>query len=356
MPYGRAKAVHPVSGISVWRQRFVAGPHNNPERAVLMQVNLRAGSGVHVDTVIPGEAIGATRETVPAQANLAKAVAGVNGDWFDLASTTAVPRGAYIRGGQVLKTPRPGWQANLVVRTDGTLAIGPVSFRGSVRAGKARARVMSVNTPSDAANGGITYLTHALVRFDVPRSCAVAYGRTGRAGRVITSVAARVTSVPRIRSGRWALAACGGTGAQWLRTTLHAGSPVTVSLAFADGKPRTALSGGRVLVQGGKLYTDSGGQRLRGANPMTFACVSRSGRGLLLGVVDGRSRESWGVTQPQLAAYLLQLGCWDGMTFDGGGSSTMASRLPGGGPGVTVLNQPSDGQPRKIADALLVYG
>lgn len=69
---------------------------------------------------------------------------------------------------------------------------------------------------------------------------------------------------------------------------------------------------------------------------------------------DGRQRQSIGLTQPELAAYMQRLGSHEAMAFDNGGSVTMVGRLPGR-PTPIVLNSPSDGRERPIADALLVF-
>ena len=68
----------------------------------------------------------------------------------------------------------------------------------------------------------------------------------------------------------------------------------------------------------------------------------------LLLVVDGRQKElSIGMTLDELAEYMLNLGCKEAMNLDGGGSSTIY--LNG-----KILNSPSDGRARRIANALVV--
>jgi exopolysaccharide biosynthesis protein len=63
---------------------------------------------------------------------------------------------------------------------------------------------------------------------------------------------------------------------------------------------------------------------------------------------------SVGLTQPQLAGYMRWLGAYQAMEFDSGGSVTMAVRFPGH-PAPTVVNSPSDGHERPVANALLVF-
>jgi len=50
----------------------------------------------------------------------------------------------------------------------------------------------------------------------------------------------------------------------------------------------------------------------------------------------------------ELAHIALELGAKDAMNLDGGGSSTMVVRN-------FVMNTPSDGRERKVADAILVF-
>jgi len=109
----------------------------------------------------------------------------------------------------------------------------------------------------------------------------------------------------------------------------------------------------------GSLLVDSGENRGATAqvaptqrHPRTAAGVSRDGRTLLLVVVDGR-RPGWsiGATLPELAQLMLDAGAWGAINLDGGGSSAMWHRQPGAAAG-RVLNRPSDGHVRPVANHL----
>jgi exopolysaccharide biosynthesis protein len=64
--------------------------------------------------------------------------------------------------------------------------------------------------------------------------------------------------------------------------------------------------------------------------------------------VDGRSENSGGMTLIELADMMRQLGAWQAMNFDGGGSTTMV--IDG-----KVVNRPSDqAGERTVGNALLV--
>lgn len=114
---------------------------------------------------------------------------------------------------------------------------------------------------------------------------------------------------------------------------------------------RTAISGGPVLVRGGKTV------RVRGAGDsyITSSMSERHPRSavgwnddfIFLVEVDGRQAASIGMTLNELGSYMAKLGCTDAMNLDGGGSAV----LWGGG---RVRNRPCDGHERAVANSLLV--
>lgn len=351
-----------AAGVVLYRQAFTS-VEGHAERAVLIHVDLGV-KGVRVAPASPAQAVSAPRSPVNAMADATHAIGGVNGDWFDMRSYTAPPRGALIRPGAVLKSPRPTWAANFFVRADGTAGIGRIAFAGSVTRNartspvspKTSFRVFSVNTLSDARAGRLTLVNSGLARIAPGFGCTAAFGYNTASGvRRITRVETGATQIGRLASGTWALMSCGGTGAAWLRNQVRAGDSMAFALSYPQGVPRAAISGGRVLVAGGRAYNDVGGQQLRpDQNPMTFVCVSKYGRTVLLGVVDGRSYRSVGVDYYELTHYLLALHCWSAMTLDGGGSTTMTARLPAHRYN-SVLNVPSNNSPRPVVDGLFVY-
>ncbi|MBV8584583.1 MAG: phosphodiester glycosidase family protein, partial [Candidatus Eremiobacteraeota bacterium] len=119
----------------------------------------------------------------------------------------------------------------------------------------------------------------------------------------------------------------------------------------------TAIGGGPLLLQGGKPYEDPNApapeERLR-RFPVSGAALTAEGT-LLLVAVDGRDpQSSVGLTRPEFGALMRGLGATDGMAFDSGGSSTLVARRLGDGT-PSLLNAPSDGVERPVADGLFVY-
>jgi exopolysaccharide biosynthesis protein len=68
--------------------------------------------------------------------------------------------------------------------------------------------------------------------------------------------------------------------------------------------------------------------------------------------VDGRKPGiAVGMSYDELAREMLRLGCRQALNLDGGGSTVMAIRDAGSG-NLKILNQPTDGHERAVADAL----
>ncbi len=83
-------------------------------------------------------------------------------------------------------------------------------------------------------------------------------------------------------------------------------------------------------------------------HPRSAIGYNKSKTKLYLVVVDGRSKLSAGMNLDELANFMIEeLGVWEGLNFDGGGSTTLMA-------GSTTVNNPSGGTQRAIANALLV--
>ena len=67
--------------------------------------------------------------------------------------------------------------------------------------------------------------------------------------------------------------------------------------------------------------------------------------------VDGRQDASFGLTQREMAELLVELGAYDAINLDGGGSASIIAR-PLGMKDPVILNSPSDGVPRQIPNMI----
>lgn len=109
----------------------------------------------------------------------------------------------------------------------------------------------------------------------------------------------------------------------------------------------TAISGGGMLVESGKVNT-SFTHDISGYQPRTAVGSSQDGKSLYLVTVDGRGI-SKGATQVELAYLMAEIGCYNALNLDGGGSTAMVGRLAGTSD-LTTLNVPTES--RKVVSSL----
>jgi hypothetical protein len=111
---------------------------------------------------------------------------------------------------------------------------------------------------------------------------------------------------------------------------------------------KEVISGHWTLLQDGAYHDNSGDV---GTHPRTALGLTKDRRTLILAVVDGRA--AWagrrGMSFPELTALMADLGAHWAVGLDGGGSSTMWMQ------GAGILNHPSDGSERTVANHLAIY-
>ncbi|MES2462822.1 MAG: phosphodiester glycosidase family protein [Armatimonadota bacterium] len=109
------------------------------------------------------------------------------------------------------------------------------------------------------------------------------------------------------------------------------------AVKVGEKPPHNAVGGDRLLLQDGKV---TGAAKASDAlHPRTAAALDRSGKHLLLVIVDGRQAGySEGATTEELALFLREKGAYTAINLDGGGSAALAVRGRNGMP--EVLNSP----------------
>lgn len=119
----------------------------------------------------------------------------------------------------------------------------------------------------------------------------------------------------------------------------------------SDTEP-SGVDAGTLLVRNGQNLGSTARVQPAARHPRTGLGVSADGRTLVVAVIDGRRPgHSVGVTLPELAEVMIELGAHNAVNLDGGGSSAIAVK-DSGEAGVRVLNQPSDGRVRPVANHL----
>jgi hypothetical protein len=155
-----------------------------------------------------------------------------------------------------------------------------------------------------------------------------------------------------VNPGTWVLSGAGPAGAP-LRT-LQPGDTLALRFDFSPslGPKDQVLGGGPRLVRDGKVAVEAEGGSINGAFASTRhprTAIGYNGNKLFMLVVDGRQPGySVGMSLPELAQAMADLGCTDALNVDGGGSTALWIRG-------SIVNRPSDGRERPVANGLFFF-
>jgi len=304
----------------------------------------------------------------------ARVLAAVNADFFNLESgeneNNQVIAGEWWKGLKVTDSPYDTYD-NAHVQFGIDAAHRPLIDR-FILDGRAWDRgvmtpIITVNfNPSGKPEGTALYTSRygATTPHDTTRRTAeaplIAAGKRGDTLLFVRRGAVSATSGSSIPTGGAVLAAYGSGLRSEEVQKMGDGDTVKVLLTTLPRIPRGAapvmIIGGwpRILRDGENVAGESStieGTLSRNAearHPRTAVGFSRDSSTLFVLTVDGRSENSGGMTLVELASVMRELGAWQAMNFDGGGSTTMV--VDG-----KVVNHPSDKEgERAVGNALLV--
>ena len=148
---------------------------------------------------------------------------------------------------------------------------------------------------------------------------------------------------------------CAATYAQYFYESVKVGDTAefVVGARFDYAKMSSAIGGAGKILENG-VFSDSGYVvSPNGRNPRTAVGISQDGKYVILAVVDGRGY-SVGATHAEMGEIMKNLGAWNAMHFDGGGSSTLVADTVYS-KSLEVKNNPSDGSQRKVVNGLGVF-
>jgi hypothetical protein len=275
-------------------------------------------------------------------------VAAMNADYFG-----AKPLGGHIQDGDIIAWPNK--RSTFLVDPYGKPSVSPLTMGMRLRFGETGewSKVTSINNcvlrkgMPDTVN-----LPSGWHRFTLRDGEAALAELTGRAPERIGAVV-RAKANPGetiVNPGNHLL--IWSTRKEWT-SCMQVGTLVALRMDSAPAAVE-AVGGGPRLVREGKpsLEFEAEGwspveaAKLRGLNPRAASGVSQDGKTAFLVVVEGRKAISQGLSADDLAKLLVNLGCWDAMNHDGGGSASLYT------PDKFVINQ---AQPRPIKNGMAVF-
>lgn len=287
--------------------------------------------------------------TVKTLAQQNNAIAATNADFFLWASgaNKGSPIGTVVKDGQLISTPAA--TENMVSfyeGTDGIFKSEHLGFNITLAAPNGNTlRVLSLNKYSDLTDPAIydkgfgkTYVSN------YPNIIKVV---------IVNDIVQQITDAEgefEIPQDGYILA-CLSDKTSFVADNLKVGDKVDRTMYLYPGLAgiKTAIGAGTMLVNDGAATSITHGDS--GRNPRTAIGTDQSGKKLFMITVDGRQTSSVGMTLKELQDFMIQIGVYSGVNFDGGGSTTLAAR-PLGEQNISVYNSISDASPRAVTNAV----
>ncbi len=309
---------------------------------------------LRLETVLAHDALTSSGETVSSMAHRSGAVAAINGDYFDIGQTNQ-PVNIVVVSGTLVRTPRKRY--SLVIGTDGAAHIVENSFSGNLEIGGRTVPITGVDQMLPP-HGDVSILTPQYGPVEPNASITLLSLKpiSGTPPFATYQVVEQADNLSKQPPGFYAAI---GENAIAISGVPNPGDSIVAS---GDLSPiplddiAAALGGGPLILRDGAWFDDPDGPRGGSYDmraPQSGAALLPDGT-LVLFQVDGRQPDlSIGVTPREFSALMRAFGATTGMEFDSGGSSQMDVRIPGDA-NARVVNSPSDGRERPIADALAV--
>jgi hypothetical protein len=332
-----------------------------PQQVQVVRVNLN-NPWMRLKTSLGGgQVVGTSRLSEQARANSGpehEVVAGVNGDFFSTGNLRGIPSDVLIHEGELVASPGSGYAFG--VTASGRPLIGKPDWQVRVVVNGVEYPVNLVNRERKADS-----LVLYTPRF-APSTLSNAYGtevvlsaeeaslRPGRSIQAtVRAVYEQVGNAP-LEEDTLVLSAHGK--AREVLAGLVEGSQIEVRVELGPPWDQVveAVGGHPLLVAEGQIRIDPRNASFD-SRPEPRTAVGYTAQGeVLMVTVDGRQPGvSEGVTIPQLAQLMRDLGAVYALNLDGGGSTTMVVRDLGQEE-IRVANRPPGGVERAVSNGLLL--
>ncbi|MFQ3550343.1 MAG: phosphodiester glycosidase family protein, partial [Armatimonadota bacterium] len=325
----------------------------------LANKNVKIAPALAKDVVMTNDVLKG-REIVSAMVARKNALAGINADYFPY---TGDPLGLCIIDGEMVSEIFYGRSVAAITDTNQVFFDIP-TYRTSITLSNRISRQIDGINRGRETNQVLLYTgrygTHTMSKFKgteiviTPKEDILKIGTDIEC--IVNAVYENATNTV-IPAGSWVLSS-GGPAAWFLKENLKPGDTVVIRVDIGStqgndfSKVQQAVGGGPMLVKDSTVYVDWSAQGFNDSfsnrrHPRTAIGVTKDNKLILL-TVDGRQSISRGMTLQELANYMLKIGCVNAMNLDGGGSTSMSI-------GGWIINSPSEGSERPVANALLVY-
>jgi len=311
------------------------------------------------------------KQSVLGMATETKAVAGVNGDFYNT-QAEGVPMGPEIANGQLMATPPylPGFYSFAIDKNnvpivdlftfDGSVttkdgakfALGGINktyywFEPGGEHSMVDAMFMYTNTwgQVDRSNDGVTVPTEVLVENGIIKQIAD--------NGVIDMIAPKDGYILR----------ASGKAADFVRQHMKVGDPLNYNYQILpqDASKTYDTKNFKMMIGGHTILVD-GGQPTDFSREVASLCCTRSRTAIGYSkdmktayiITADNAGDSKGLTMTELQQFMIKVGVWKGMNLDGGGSTQMVAR-PLGETAPVLVNKTETGIQRLVVNGVGVY-
>ncbi len=298
------------------------------------------------------------------------ALVAINTAFFDIGSTQA-PTGILMRDRVLLREPAGHRNAFLIpdggapFMTNHTFS-GTLFHNGATRAfngvnhhSLGNNQVAVYQQPWNRSPGTTAAFLEGLQVFEVVvnKTGFVPASNPGAPARMVGTVASVRNQQPSVNIGANQFVITATGNARSFLQAMSVGSTVEVRWQLGGGgaefpswdQIKDAVAGWNRLLVNGQIQSNSTAH-WNNRHPRTVVGLDQSGQRMVFLMVEGRQTgRAAGLSLHAMAQYLAHLGAYQGLEFDGGGSSGIAARVDGEN---RLLSTPSDGSERFVPAGL----
>ncbi|NLJ58536.1 MAG: phosphodiester glycosidase family protein, partial [Tissierellia bacterium] len=293
------------------------------------------------------------RATLSSMIRSSGAVAAVNGDFFYMGDPTYT-YGPLIRNHKLITSPLPYSDGYPTVSglVDGSVDISVWNPKISLYGSDSTEFNVIVLNKTSSIDWGPTILT-------------TDWNKTspGYTTKDIVEIVVTDNIVSEVRKNQppvkipengYLIVSSNATTMENMLNSFKEGHPVSlnIELDFSPEEVNWSFGALNYLVKDGMVNEIS--SQVLGSHPRTAIGFNKDNTEMILLTIDGRHREYVGVKQTELAQIMIDLGAYNAVNMDGGGSTTMGVDFLRNA-NISVVNLPSDGRERNIASGVGVF-
>ncbi len=293
------------------------------------------------------------KDSVSGMVQKSGAIAGINGDFFNLKPVSSA-MGTLINKGEMVSSPIERAYALPTLFIDSS-NIAKIAYldRNITAKNENSGKTVIINTINKLTEDctSVTLLNKHWGKESAGNKYHKDLIELVVVNDIVTDV--RVGQAPVAIPHEGYVLAVRGENTQGLQT-FQVGDSITLNISTTPdiSQIKFAIGGGSVILRDGELANSN--IDVRGAHPRSGIGISENGKELILVTIDGRDTSFKGVSQEMFGYILRELGAYNALNLDGGGSTTMAIKTVDD-TRATVVNKPSDGGERRVVNSVGVF-